>query len=231
MPPIPYQAVFARNLARFREQRGLTQEELARLASSTGLRWLPVTVNAIERGRRKLSLGEAILLQHLLWVPLSDLAASEESVDVEGVVVDADVWRWLAPPAPPAEVRDWLTEGWATHVIGIDRGDRRFEEEARGEAERKAAQRLKVPGVELVRMAYSLWGRGLTDERNGRLTSTGGETRVRRGHVTRELLTELRQAFANQEEKRREGMRVIRESMTRSLSLDSVVIEEEEPTP
>jgi transcriptional regulator with XRE-family HTH domain len=229
MAPIPYQAVFANNLSRFREQRGLTQEELARLAAMTGLPWLPVTVHAIERGRRKLSLGEAILLQHLLGVPLSDLAATTEgSIDVEGVVIDDDVWRALAPPEPAKGVRRLLDSGAMTLKIGIDARDRAAEKEAQDEAERKAAKRLGIRGVDLVEMAHGLWGHGLTAERDRRLSSAGGEVRARRGHVTRELLDEMRQAFAWQDEQRRRGGRELNELMERLGGPDSVVIEEED---
>ena len=62
------------------------------------------------------------------------------------------------------------------------------------EAEVKAARRLKCDPREVAYASWSLWGHGLTEERDRRLRDQQGEgnTPPRRGHITRQLDRELR---------------------------------------
>jgi transcriptional regulator with XRE-family HTH domain len=70
--------------------------------------------------------------------------------------------------------------------------------EAAGEAEQKAAKRLGVTPYEVAVTARRLWGRSLTAVRDARAAAAAGDEpgaeslRAVRGHVTRELLEELR---------------------------------------
>jgi transcriptional regulator with XRE-family HTH domain len=50
-----------------REQSGLTQEALARVATSFGLKWTRVHIAAIERGERRLSFAEVLLVARRLF--------------------------------------------------------------------------------------------------------------------------------------------------------------------
>jgi hypothetical protein len=68
---------------------------------------------------------------------------------------------------------------------------------SKGGAERKAARALGTLAGPIGPASYLLWGRSLTQERDARLSD--GETRgssrsmqARRGHVTRQLIIELR---------------------------------------
>jgi hypothetical protein len=74
-----------------------------------------------------------------------------------------------------------------------------FADWAAGDAETRAARRLGREPVEVARAARLLWGRSLADERERRLAEQLGGERVparsmtaRRGHITRELIEELR---------------------------------------
>jgi hypothetical protein len=74
---------------------------------------------------------------------------------------------------------------------------------SKGDAERKAADKLSVDPLVLAVGAAKLWGRSLTAERDRRISDRAADVvspRTRqalRGHTTRELLTELRQHFDN----------------------------------
>lgn len=63
------------------------------------------------------------------------------------------------------------------------------------EAERRAATSLGISAQELVERAHQLWGNSLVEERETRLKNAGDsvpDLRTARGHVTRELVGELR---------------------------------------
>lgn len=68
-------------------------------------------------------------------------------------------------------------------------------------AEQKAARRFGIEARELSLIAHAVWGRGLSVERDHRLLMrVGADTPTRtvqalRGHITRELLTELEPAI------------------------------------
>lgn len=69
--------------------------------------------------------------------------------------------------------------------------------DAAGDAEQRAARTFDVTPLAVSAAAHRRWGHGLTAERDARVADrTGGQTSARslqavRGHVTRELLTEL----------------------------------------
>jgi hypothetical protein len=73
------------------------------------------------------------------------------------------------------------------------------EADANGEAEGKAAQRLRVTTEDIALAAQHRWNRSLTDERDVRVAQRVGDKVVApramqgmRGHVTRKLVAELR---------------------------------------
>jgi hypothetical protein len=63
----------------------------------------------------------------------------------------------------------------------------------------RAAHRLGVPPSTVTMTAIQLWGRGLTAERDRRVEAMPGESlrprAGRRGHVTRELVEDLRRSL------------------------------------
>jgi transcriptional regulator with XRE-family HTH domain len=61
MESTPYAAVLAANIRAMRSRRGLGQEALAKRMRGLGHgEWVRQTVGATERGRRKLTVGEAV---------------------------------------------------------------------------------------------------------------------------------------------------------------------------
>jgi transcriptional regulator with XRE-family HTH domain len=197
MTTIDYHLLLARNLRRLRDSGGWTQVELASRARELGLEWTADTVVAIESGRREFNLAEALLVPQLLNANLTELAkvGDEDLVVVEGREFQAERWEALVA---------------GKHLRGLNRSldssSRRVikvltTREATNEAEKKAARSLGMSAADLVILAHRLWKRGLTDERDGRVRDELGATELPkakrqalRGHVTRRLLQELRQA-------------------------------------
>lgn len=72
------------------------------------------------------------------------------------------------------------------------------EESAKGETETRVARSLSVPAWHVAVAAFGLWGHSLTDERERRVTellspsTPANSARTIRGHVTHELVTEIR---------------------------------------
>lgn len=198
MAPIEYQTLLARNLRRLRDSGGWTQVELASRARAIGLEWSVDTVVALESGRRTFTFAEVLLVPRLLNVNLEELAKAgdEDLITLEGSVLEADTW-------------EALVAGKRLHRLSraLNSSARRLSKdltarEASNEAEKKAARSLGMSAADLVILAHGLWNRGLTDERDARVRAEAGtaESPARRqalrGHITRKLLQELRDAIA-----------------------------------
>jgi transcriptional regulator with XRE-family HTH domain len=193
-----YQAVLTGNLRRLRSRRGWTQVELASRARQVGLGWTLDTVVNLESGRRSLNVGEALLIPQLLGSSFVKLASLDKD-DPSDIRVEGSVW--------PAKAWRIVTEGG--HLGGIDKlltlmleRDEVVNREVRNGAEKKAARALGMSAENLVLLAHNLWYRGLTDERDARVSSKAGAVELSkakrqalRGHITRTLLAELRVAI------------------------------------
>lgn len=81
------EARVAVNMRARRLELGLTQEELAKLALTTGAKWSQPKVALVETGRRELGLGEALLLGNILGIGLERLVLGPDPVDAESVSV------------------------------------------------------------------------------------------------------------------------------------------------
>lgn len=77
--PVDLDETFAANLKQAREDARLSQEELARRMSLRGFRFHQSTVNKIETGERKVSIGEAAELATVLHVRLEALVESKDT--------------------------------------------------------------------------------------------------------------------------------------------------------
>ncbi|WP_378144791.1 helix-turn-helix domain-containing protein [Cnuibacter sp. UC19_7] len=64
---------FAENVKRARLAMGLKQDQLAAVIDTRGLAMHPTTIGKIERGERRVSIGEAAALADILGVALADL--------------------------------------------------------------------------------------------------------------------------------------------------------------
>jgi transcriptional regulator with XRE-family HTH domain len=207
------QDVIVDNMRRIRRERGLLQEDIATAARWVGVMWSSVTVTQIESQSRLLSLDEFLLLPLILKCRVKDLLATEEPdqriklgfgtifdaatvaelVSAEGPQLKDDQIPML--PGLEDELDSRIKE--AISFSGLEPtllSYLKVREGARGEAERKAAQAMKFPAVDITALALRLWSRSLTEERDARAerqTAAGKETRAIRGHITRTLLRDI----------------------------------------
>jgi transcriptional regulator with XRE-family HTH domain len=187
-----------------REAAGLRQDEIAKEARRCGLAWTRATIAAIETGRRTVTVDELPELvtvlslvrkrdDRLSFAPVPHGSDYTRSVELQ---LGAESWWFnLTTPAARAE-----QAGLARNERAIERwpGLERAELQAAhvhavGEVERQAARRLHADALDVAIGAGRLWGRTLTEERDARVATGGGEraTRTLRGHVTRDLFVEL----------------------------------------
>lgn len=192
--------VVGENLRRLRKARGLTQDELARALQPYGLEWQRSHIAAFEAGNRdSIELDTGIALARALNVQLTDLLAGDGDVSLRNAVLSRPGCReTLAEPAPR----------W-TETIGLsEHGTRAFiRQSAQGEtvpfqADAELAQRLGVRPDDVIAVAEQEWGRTLHQERDRRAAELGdlsaAERRARRGHITRQLSTEIERLLFEQ---------------------------------
>lgn len=158
------------------------QEDLAAdLTQLLGEPWERATVAALETGRRALRLGDVLLVCVAYETTIPALLDDDEQMlQVAGREVSAFVLKQAlgvaAPPVPPH---------WAP---GTGAG-------GTTDADRRAAKQLGLSVAQVRVRADELWGRTLEAERDSRAARRAtGDDRATRGHVTRELLAELRRA-------------------------------------
>lgn len=196
-------AVVGRKVRAIREGARRSQEDLAAAADGAGLPWTRAAVASLETGRRNLTAMELLLLP----VALGDLDGAshtlaellDDAPDIlqtpSGAAIATELLRSIAEgePTEDAEARERRFAAPVAHEALLVFLGRR-------EAERHAARKLGQEPDQVVWIAYQLWGHGLTEEREARLAGRVEDEDPRRlqalrGHVTRELLTELRQAM------------------------------------
>ena len=182
-----------------REKVGLTQDQVARAAWTVGLpSFRRGVIAGIERGTRDLTLPELAALVHVLGTSVQKLFRGGGPVYLdEGVVIETDILLDALFGRRQGQW-DFATEPTAAIVRGRHGVVAGFvPEEDRGVAEQKAARKLSVPTETIAATAQKLWGRSLTVERDARVARsvpTGVPPRslqALRGHVTRQLLTEV----------------------------------------
>src|SRR5947209_3845877 len=84
----PLQTVLGQTLRAIREDRGWSQDRLAKRARDCGLNWTRSALAKVERGEREIRLGEFLLLPAVLGFPLPGLFPHE-----------LDAWIQLTPTA------------------------------------------------------------------------------------------------------------------------------------
>ena len=213
------QEVLAENIRRVRQEEGLRQDEVAGKARSAGLQWTSVTVATIETGQRDVAAEELLLLPIVFDRPLSDFIATEADVirvsDTAAVLpktLQAVVsGEWDSRPLPARRAIPYLSERLDKRIVKAIRSYHLEEnhltyflvaEGRRGEAERKAAQTLKSDATTITAASIALYGRDLTTERDSRAedgATEGQDRRAVRGHVTRRLLSEIKEALVHPE--------------------------------
>lgn len=207
----PISNVIGENLRHWRSEAGVTQDEVARAALELGFEWTQATVAAIETGRREVSLGEFVALPFIAnrLAPRAGggrfrrlygfLAEAPEAIALAKDVRLADpannLWTLFDGAAVGGNGR--VPAGAVSPRPGVrERIPERVESEL--DAQRKAARSLGVEPGMIGLAAWQLWGRNLTDERDARVSRRVGNDvsarslQAHRGHVTRELLEEIR---------------------------------------
>lgn len=177
--------VAAENVKRLREERGWRQADLGELmAPAAG--WTANTVAAVENGRRGISFEESVLLCREFRVPLTDLLSGKGKVVIGGeLVLSRRLFRQLIPAAaaPVDPARRAVVESMA---------------DARDDI-RKAAASLGVTPNRFHYLVQGNYGRLFHVERDSRAGDVSGLTerqaRAKRGHATRAILAELREAI------------------------------------
>ncbi len=182
-------AVVGDNLRRLREQSRLTQYEAAHLVKQYGLRWSRSKIAAIEAGERStVSLADVLLLALAFRVSITEFFEGDGDVmlaeHLGPVPRDWAIAIMQGNHPPPEITRQQATEREHHDVEHLFATIDAF---ARGpdaiEADHALARRLGVPVDDVVRVARSMWGRTLTDERDARVVELGAmRTAERQAH-------------------------------------------------
>jgi transcriptional regulator with XRE-family HTH domain len=214
------------HLRLIREERNLSHDEVARQARAVGLPWSRATVLAFESGQRKsVALEELILLSYAFgvepadwfvgkgWAKLTpDARATLAVIRTMLAGSPTDQWTriskrmWDLPefkhaPGIVGAQFEKLNQRLkrAKQTLGPDAPTEaaiKAVEAAAGQAEVKAAHKLRVDPLDVSLTAFKLWGRSLTQERDRRISEAIRSVSFRsfqatRGHITRVLLKEL----------------------------------------
>lgn len=208
-------AVIGENVRRIRGEQQITAEELARDLKFYGLKWNTTRISELESGNKAVGVAELVLLAGALGqgeysspVTVMDLLQGTYNVALsDNVTVSAErLQRSLAGESLELNVMDTsrgreivrgIVPGARAQIAEFQRfssgakvGDIHDATESGGLAEKNAARALGVSYYELLGAAWSLWGHSLTEERARR--SVDGMSKQARGHITRELLQDLR---------------------------------------
>lgn len=216
-------AAVGRRVRDLRQEAGARQQDVAMAARRWGLAWSQSSVATLESGGRDLSLGEFAALLPTMSLVLGRTVNATDLLDGDDPVrltpdcvvpggLD-DVWgtfiaervpaaTYQAPQSMPAEAVDAATAArvhrmyetvWRTRT----RDYLSAESTATDDAEQKAARKLNVPAEWIAVAAHSIWGHGLTFERDRLVDVEAGSgadprtVQARRGHVTRSLLRQI----------------------------------------
>jgi len=224
----PLREVLAAGVKQARLRQGLRQEDAAARARAYGLSsWIRGTIAQAEVGARRFALEEVLLLALAYETSLAELIAGEDDEFVEltpdsqlsvGALRtllsgdrrhirdrpdEADVPGHRQQPSRRSErFPDVLADAGR---FGIE--DRSLLARAAdevGDAERHAARKFGTTPERINVAALSLWGRTLAAERDHRLSEQARDASARsrqavRGHITRDLMTELRAELDKQE--------------------------------
>jgi transcriptional regulator with XRE-family HTH domain len=184
---VSFGAVIGRNVKRLREERVLTQHELAQLWQRHGLNWVRSKVSALEAGKRPHVDGEdLVIMAGSMGVPLAELFVGPSLGKVD-----------LKPDPNAVEVKgsqlhDFFAGG---HDLELAVGQPRPMQ-----ADIDLARRIGIQPSEVAKAAILLFaGRTLTEERDRRVERMGDltlqERQAHRGHVTRELSVQLEEVL------------------------------------
>ena len=199
--------VIGQRVRELREERGQTQDEVATALRRFGFENVTRrTIAKLEAGERgPFTFRDIYALAGFFRLRPAELVSARGLIRIaEGAEVPAPALRAALGGSVP-DVRGLGAERWPLARFKGLRLRQAVEAagHTRGEAETKAAARLKVEPIDVAVAAARRYGRSLTEERDARLagrvkdTEADRETlRAHRGHVTRELLDEMRKELA-----------------------------------
>lgn len=190
--PIRFSELIRRRVRELRTERDWTQDELAFRARQHGLDWTADSVRHIEDGSR--SVGDDLVALLLIFrVGLGDFLGTD------GPPVLIGQYRLERP----AELVGIVNGTFFTSGLALERSlPLQGQQDRFRAAEEKAARALGVSVSALNEASHRLWKWYLSDEREFRLEAAigGREVSARsrqalRGHITRKLLDDLREAL------------------------------------
>ena len=199
--------VIGEGVRRVREAGDARQDDVARAARRYGLAWSQSKVAALERGDKPISLEEFALLP----IVLADATGSPVSI---GALVPDDVLvRLTEVVTVPGELMKqvYADEPVQPETVSHERHARIMRVTFPdvpfldiGDAEQKAAVRLRVTPGAVATAAGQLWGRSLAAERDRVVRerepdASPDRRRALRGQVTRQLLDVLAAELAGRE--------------------------------
>lgn len=204
--------VVGENLRRLREQRQLTQEQVALKAQGVGLAWSDDVVQQLEAEERDdLTVSEFSMLPSVIAVPIWEFFAGDGVIrwNRYTTITRAGMRKLLGseePGRPRLELdrpgrftEHEFADAWWTDPKPI-----RMLGDAPTEAEQYVANQL---GVTVDALRRALAGQQFDTVRDAKVgdlsTLTRDERRARRGHATRELIKELRQALSSAKTRRK----------------------------
>jgi hypothetical protein len=186
-----------------------------------GLNWSAAQIASLESGRRNdLEVGELLKLSRALEVPVASWyrGAGHAMLDKPGAAMATRgelkavraLFQGKAPDDPIGKDDDEsVSTGFVTEFVGADAKNQaasamysfRVDRPVPSSAEVHAARRLGVDPLKLYQAAEGLWQHGLDEERERLLAekreASAGSAPAYRGHVTRQLLGQLRAALTN----------------------------------
>lgn len=203
-----FDALVGENLRHWRTINGRSLEQFSAEVQWWGLPWGPSTLAKIERGERPLQAAEFVVLTQCARGLENLLAGSDEwkvGLTEETTFSLRQIVRALAGKpsvgfgGTAPVIRDFLQSDDDDLDEFIDRMILRQAptpaDAAKREHERTLAKALGVTPLAVAEAAFALWGHGLTEEREERLSKDPTQTRrtlqALRGHVTRDLREEL----------------------------------------
>ncbi|MFD7168614.1 hypothetical protein [Streptomyces violascens] len=215
--PRTLRQVLGAGLREIRKARGLKQEEAAALLQQHGLTtWIRGTVAQAEVGARRIALEEVLLLALAFEASPADFVAGEPddlvelspgarlTVSAVKALLSGNTAAVQTMPERAVEITESLalanrTADFLAEVQRSGRVDPALVERAVasvGEAERHVARKVGTSPEWVNLMALERWNRTLSQERDRRLQqrrpeASKGQLTTLRGHITRELLTEL----------------------------------------
>ena len=208
----PLAAVIGRNCREIRGAANISQNELAKYARGSGLRWTTTSiVRDFESGRSAPTFATVLTVCRALSyatgqdVTLADLLRPPEGVEKiqlnDKFVVDAAkvLAVALGEPWPTLDESD-ETASLYSELLSQTSTTKRRDDLARIQArsgldEQRLAKRINISAQDLAEVSLRMWGRSFSDERDHRAGTDANQQK--RGRVSRELQTELQKALGH----------------------------------